>query len=110
MIEDKTPINLRIAPDNNKHTNGALGIKEIILSSKNTDKIAYGLSALLNENQNQSRKLPKTFSIGNKMISLKQEANPKSCFSLELSYSGNKRKCINTKKTFGTVIWLTPNI
>ena len=110
LIEDKTPINLRIAPDNNtKHTNGAWGIKKIILSSKNTDKIAYGLSAVLNENQNQSRKLPKTFSIGNKIISLKQEANPKSCFSLELSYSGNKRKCINTKKTFGAVIWLTPN-
>ena len=86
MIEDKTPINLRIAPDNNtKHTNGALGIKKIILSSKNTDKIAYGLSALLNENQNQSRKLPKTFSIGNKIIILKQEANPKNFqFRVEL--------------------------
>ncbi len=84
LIEDKTPINLRIAPDNNtKHTNGAWGIKKIILSSKNTDKIAYGLSALLN--QNQSRKLPKTFSIGNKIIILKQEANPKNFqFRVEL--------------------------
>ena len=62
------------------------------------------------KNQYKRRKLPKTFSIGNKMISLKQEANAKSCFSLELSYSGNKRKCINTKKTFGIVVWLTPNI
>ena len=86
LIEDKTPINLRIAPDNNtKHNNGAWGIKKIILSSKNTDKIAYGLSALLNENQNQSRKLPKTFSIGNKIIILKQEANPKNFqFRVEL--------------------------
>ena len=41
FVEDKTPINLRIAPDNNKHTNGALGIKKIILSSKNTEKIAW---------------------------------------------------------------------
>ena len=58
LIEDKTPINLRIAPDNNtKHNNGAWGIKKIILSSKNTVKIAYGLSALLNKKSKSEQKI-----------------------------------------------------
>ena len=62
-----------------------MGYQENYSIIENTDKIAYGLSALLNENQNQSRKLPKTFSIGNKIIILKQEANPKNFqFRVEL--------------------------
>lgn len=110
LIEDKTPMDIRIPlGDHTKHPNGALGVRKISLSPADSAGTASALNTLLRGPQNQSQPTPEAIALGGTILSIKEQQNIESQFSLELSYSGDKPKLLDSNKTYGAAIWLTPN-
>ena len=111
LIQDKTLIDIRIPlGSHTQHPNGALGIKKIIIAPTDPVRTANAFNTFLIAAQSASYPTPQSIVIGATTVCMEHQPNARGKFSLELNYSGNDRKHLDTNKTCGANIWLTPNI
>ena len=111
LIKDKTPIDIRIPLGNyTQHPNGALGIKKIIIAPTDPVRTANAFNTFIIAAQSASHPKPQPIVLGKTTVCMEHQQNAQGRFSLELSYSGNDRKHLDTNKTYGANIWLTPKI
>ena len=111
LIKDKTAIDIRIPlGSHTQHPNGALGIKKIIIAPTDPVRTANAFNTFLIAAQGASHPTPQSAVLGKTSVCMEYQPNAQGKFSLELSYSGNDRKHLDTNKTCGANIWLTPNI
>jgi hypothetical protein len=111
LIKDKTAIDIRIPlGSHTQHPNGALGIKKIIIAPTDLARTANAFNTFLIAAQGTSQPTHQPIVLGKTTVGMERQRHSQDRFSLELSYSGNDRKHLDSNKTYGANIWLIPSI
>lgn len=113
LIEDQTDFNLRVPHGSHtSHANGALGIKKIIVSARNTGLAKSNLGSLISISDSHSRvensELKPELKLQETTIEYKELDDSEGKFVLELCYQGNESILLDCGHTSNTKIWLVP--
>ena len=110
LIKDQTDINLRVPLGNHtQHTNGALGIRKITVTTENTKLAHSNLGALLSLSDKDLKSVNTELKLQETTIEYKKLSHLVGKFILELRYRGSQPKLLNCDYPKGTKIWLTPS-
>lgn len=110
LIQDRTAIDLRIPlGDHTIHPNGALGIRRIAISARNTLSTSRNLRTLLAMPVDSDSSEDTSIVLGSTNLNLAKLDNRIGKLSLELSYKGSERRLLNGSNTTNWQLWLNPN-
>lgn len=107
LIEDITPLKDRLVTASQNHQNGSLFVSNLALTPINFSLASQRISKLLRYKVDDNEMLSE-LKIGGTRLSISKGLPSTSRVSLEIAYSGRKRKLLELDKTFGTSIWLVP--